>query len=158
MGLISRYFTETTRDLPAHACSRHVPCDQLGCCLFGYGIQSHLHLMNLMVFKSQSPNVSAGCHDAFVDSNQKSEHNSDSRICQTHPFFGGSRRRSGNLGIRKGEPPVERQRVKGILGPSQHASVHSQEVQFQVLTLHSNVLPRLWSHRNVALKVCEINI
>lgn len=45
--------------------------------------------------------------------------------------------KSSNLGIRKGEPPVEWQRVKGISRPSQHASVHSQEVQFEDLTLHS---------------------
>ena len=57
--------------MPAHACLRHVPCDRLGYYLFGYGKQSHLHLMNLMVFKSQSPNVSASCHDAFVDLNQR---------------------------------------------------------------------------------------
>lgn len=38
--LISRYFTKTTTDLPAHARSRNAPCDCLGCCLFGYG-RSH---------------------------------------------------------------------------------------------------------------------
>lgn len=66
----------------------------------------------------------------------KREYNNGNHICQTHPLWRVSQK-SGNLGIRKGEPPVERQRVKGIYRPSQHASAHSQEVQFQVLTLHS---------------------
>lgn len=34
--LISRYFTKSTKDLPAHARSRNAPCDWLGCYLFGY--------------------------------------------------------------------------------------------------------------------------
>lgn len=92
--------------------------------------------MNLMVFKSQSPNVSANCHGAFVDLNQR-ENTITNLICQTHPFWRVSQKNS-NLGIRKGEPPVERRRVKASYRPSQHASVHSQEVQFQDLTLHSS--------------------
>lgn len=93
VGLISRYFTKTTTDLPAHACSRHVPCDRLGCYLFGYGIQSHLHLMNLMVFKGQSPNVGASCHDAFVALNQRE--NITMTVIFVKPIpFGGSHRRA----------------------------------------------------------------
>lgn len=92
VGLISRYFTRTTTDLHALACSRHVPCDQLGYYLFGYGIQSHLHLMNLMVFKSQSPNVSTSCHDAFVDLNQREN---TTTIIFVKPIpLGGSHRRA----------------------------------------------------------------
>lgn len=45
---------------------KQVPCDPLGYYLFRYKTQSHLHLMNLMVFESQSPNVSGGCHHALL--------------------------------------------------------------------------------------------
>lgn len=71
VGLISRYFTRTTTDTPAHARLRRGPCDRPGSYLFGYGIQSHLHLVNLMVLKSQSPNARESCHDAFVDLSQR---------------------------------------------------------------------------------------
>lgn len=85
VGFISRYFTKTTTDLPAHACSRRVSCDRLGCCLFGYGIQSHLHLMNLIVFKSQSPNVIViNLSWCFCWLKSKGEYKN--HICQTHPF------------------------------------------------------------------------
>lgn len=156
VGLISRYFTRTTTDLPAHACSRHVPCDQLDFYLFGYGIQSKLHLMNSKVFKSQSPNVSASCHDAFVDWNQR-EYNNDNHICQTHPTWRVSQK-SGNLGIRKGEPPVERQRVKAILQAFPACLCSQPGSTVSRLNVGFHKLPRLWSHRNAALKVCEINI
>lgn len=77
--------------MPAHARLRHVPCDRLDYYLFGYGKQSHLHLMNLMVFKSQSPNVSASCHDAFVDLNQRE--NTTAIFVKPIPH-GGSHRRA----------------------------------------------------------------
>lgn len=70
----------------------------------------------------------------FCRLKSKREYNDD-HICQTHPSWRVSQK-SSNLGIRKGEPPVERQRVKRYR-PSQHASVHSQEVQFEDLRLHS---------------------
>lgn len=130
--LVSRYFTTTTIDLPAHAWSRHVPCDMwLVRLLFVWErIQSRLHLMNLMVFKSQKSKSQRNLSQCFCWFKSKREHNN--HICQTHPFWRVSQK-SSNLRMRKGEQLVERQRVKDIFRPLYTARKYS----FRDLTLHS---------------------
>lgn len=156
VGLISRNFSRTTR---RSACT----CSLRTCTTWSIRLlfvwvwdtvtPSPHELKGLQKPKSKCQSKLSWC---FCWLKSKGEPNKGSHICQTHPSWRVSQK-SSNLGIRKGEPPVERHKVKRIRRPSQHASLRGQEVQFQGLMLHSTSCLDCDLTGMLLLK-CEINI